>query len=393
MSADTLADIEVRGMNWIDAHTLPILRMSRVTPRKAWGFLVEYMLPSRPLPLWFRVLRFQERLWHSIYEAVFKRYQVKMLFQQQDLGWKQAVQAKAMEAAGGILVGYHWSNLPHCWENVYLTSQHVYFVWGSAMRACLESKKNTCSHIIPSGIWIKPKADETRPEELDGFAAGLDFIFSIFDSDVGHYWIMTPETLSQFFLKVLDLMETHPRWGAILKAKSSSPAAYAKVLPRGQEIVERMEALQAQGRIVVLPPKYLPMTAMAHSQLGVCYTINTAGIASGIYGHRAIHWECVGVGNPIYADPTQQILFKSLDALGEALVRAAEGDKTVGDFSNWRKWANYFEDYEGAPRVAWFIQTFMASIGRTGDYRKSMDESVAKYLSHYQIGNEFFEMV
>jgi hypothetical protein len=65
----------------------------------------------------------------------------------------------------------------------------------------------------------------------------------------------------------------------------------------------------------------------------------------------------------------------------------------VGDFSNWRKWANYFEDYEGAPRVAWFIQTFMASIGRTGDYRKSMDESVAKYLSHYQIGNEFFEMV
>jgi len=387
LTQETAADIEKSGMKWIDAHLMPIIRMSRLTPRKTWAFLMDYLHLSHTLPRWFRVFRFQEWIWYSIYASVFKRYQVTMLFQHQDRGWKQAVQAKAMEATNGIMVGYHWSNLPYCMEHWYLTSQHIYFVWGNAMRACLDSKINTCDHIIPSGIWIKP--NDGRPEELDGLSDNLDYVLSIFDSDVGHYLMMTPETLSQFFLKILSLLEKHPRWGAILKSKSSSLERYTDLLPRGREIVDRLKALKKHRRFVALPPKYSPMTAMAHSHLGVCYCINTAGIASGIYGHRAIHWECVGLSNPIYADPSQQILYRSLDALGHAILRAAEGDKTIGDFSKWRKQVNYFDDYAGDRRVAWFIQTFMASISQTGDYKKSMDDSVAKYTNHYQVGEDF----
>ncbi len=385
MAPDTLADIEARDMKWLDAHTLPIIRMSRVTPRQAWRLLAEYILSSRSLPLWFKVLRFQERIWYSIYEAVFKRYQVKMLFQQQDLGWKQAVQARAMEAVGGILVGYHWSNLPHCWENTFLTAQHVYFVWGSAMRACLEKKKNSCSHIIPCGLWIKAGLEEGPPPELARLSSNVKFIFTIFDSDVGHYWIMTPPTLSDFFIKLLELLEAYASWGAVLKSKSASITQYAEILPRGAEIVARMDALRNQGRFVILDPKYLPMTAMAHSQIGVCYTINTAGIISGMHGYRAIHWECVGVENPIYWDGSQQVLFKTLDGLGDALIRAADGDKSVGDFSRWRRWSNYFDDAEGGARVAYFIHKFMGEVSAAKDYRDAMERAVCLYNKNYGV--------
>lgn len=393
IEADTIADIKSRGMKWIDTHTLPIIRMSRFSVWKAWHFLLRYLFPSQLSPLWFRVFQFQERAWYSIYESVFKRYQVKILFQHQDLGWKQAVQARAIEEAGGIMIGYHWSNLPHCWENVYLTSQHVYFVWGSAMRNCLEKKKNTCQYILPSGIWTASDIGEDRPKELDGFFGKLDFIFSIFDSDVAHYWIMTPETLSLFFLKILDLLEKQLHWGAILKTKSSSLERYAEVLPGGREIVDRMKALQKQGRFVIFNHQYLPMVAMAYSHLGVCYTLNTAGIIFGIYGHRAIHWECVGIENPISADSTQQILYKSLDDLGEAILRASKGDLAIGDFSKWRKWVNYFGDYEGDKRVAWFVQTFMDNISQTNDYKKSLDDSVGHYNEQYQVGMDFYESI
>lgn len=386
---ETAAAIEKDGMKWVDAHRFPIINISRLAPRKAWHFLLEYIFPSGSLPNWFRVFRFEERFWGSVYESVFKRYQVKILFQHQDRGWKQAVQAKAMEAAGGIMIGYHWSNLPYCMEHWFITSQHVFFVWGSAMRTCLENKKNTCNYILPCGIWLKP--GDSQPEELGNFAKDLNFIFSIFDSSTGgHYHVQTPKTLSQFFLRILSILEEHNNWGGILKAKSRSPEQYADTLPRGREIVDRMSILQKQGRLVIISPKYSPVTAMAHSHLGVCYCFNSAGVISAIYGYRAIHWECVGQENPIYSDPKQQILYKSLDDLERAILRAATGDETIGDFSKWQKSVNYFGDYEGAQRVAWFVQTFMDSITNTNDYKKSMDDSVERYIARYHVGKDFF---
>lgn len=384
---ETAAAIEKGGMKWVDAHLLPIINMSRLAPRKAWHFLLEYIFPSGSLPSWFRVFRFEERFWGSVYESVFKRYQVKILFQHQDRSWKQAVQAKAMEAAGGIMIGYHWSNLPYCMEHHFLTSQHVFFVWGRAMRTCLENIKNTCNHILPCGIWLKP--GDSQPEELGNFAKDLNFIFSIFDSDVGHYQMQTPKTLSNFFLRLLSILEEHNNWGGILKAKFSSPEQYADILPRGREIVDRMSILQKQGRLVIIPPKYSPITAMAHSHLGVCYCFNSAGVVSAIYGYRAIHWECVGQDNPIYSDPKQQILYKSLDDLESAILRAASGDETIGDFSKWQKSVNYFGDYEGDKRVAWFVQNFMDSITCTNDYKKSIDDSVERYIARYHVGKDF----
>jgi len=56
----------------------------------------------------------------------------------------------------------------------------------------------------------------------------------------------------------------------------------------------------------------------------------------------------------------------------------------MGDFSKWRKSVNYYEDFEGAKRVAWFLERFMAAIeSSSGNSGIAMQESVDAYIKHF----------
>lgn len=379
--------IEQRGLKWIDGHLLPLFQLANIPLHVLAGSLLRAISPVGAPPLWFRAFRFQERMWYHTHLAVFRKFQVKILIQHQDRDWRQAVQAHAIEDAGGIMLGYHWSNLPYCLDTYFLTSQHIYFVWGQAMLDCLRRKGNTCRHILPSGIWLK-RTSEEKPVQLNELALDLDFVLSIYDSDIAHGFLMptihTPETLSAFFICILDLLESNPRWGAFLKFKNRTLGEYHPILPRGTEIVGRMKKLIQEGRLVELDVEISPITVAENSDLAVCYALNTAGIVSGIFGHPAIHWDCVGLHHPLYDDPDQKILVASLEELAGRIRRAAEGDKAIGDFSKWLKDYNSFLDFQGDKRIAMFIQAYMDLIVSTN----APDQCLASVVKHYMEANQ-----
>ena len=261
------------------------------------------------------------------------------------------------------------------------------------MYVCTQLKGHTCRYVLPSGIWLKP-TDQRRPKELDHLSKELDFIIAVFDANVAHGFmqtpVLTPESLSLFLLRIVGLLEQNQRWGAIIKCKHQSIYDYEDILQQGGEIVARMRSLNKQNRLVELQVETSPITASENSDLAVCYAFNSAGIVSGIYGYRAILWDCLGIEHPFYGDPDQKIVYRSLDELEGAIYSASQGDTTIGDFTKWRQEYNYFLDYQGDKRIGWFVQAFMEEIGRTNDAETALDLVVKRYIGENQIGDEFF---
>lgn len=387
------AKIEERGLKWIDAHRDPLFRIARLPLRMLAGRLLRSVVPFGS-PVWFRSFQFQEWMWYRSYLAVFRKFQVRVLIQHQDRGWLQAVQAHAIEDAGGIMVGYHWSNLHFTMDNWFLNSQHVYFVWGASMYDNLQRKGHTCRYILPSGIWLK-RTTEGRPAELDRLDPNLEFVMSVYDSNVAHPLLQsptqTPEALASFLLCILDLLEANPRWGVILKFKMLSLANYESLLPQGTEIARRMRRLIEQKRVIELGIEVSPISTAENSDLGVCYVFNSAGILSGIFGYPAVHWDCVGLNHPLYDDPDQQIVFKTLADLSRAIQAAAAGDQTIGNLSKWRKDYNSFLDFEGDKRIGQFIQSYIGEIVATGDPEHSLSSAVKRYHDDHRLPCNPFE--
>ena len=128
-----------------------------------------------------------------------------------------------------------------------------------------------------------------------------------------------------------------------------------------------------------------------HADLSVCYGINSAGIISGLYGCNAIHWDCTGwLDFPIYKDKNQKIIFSSTNEIKNAVKESAKGDKSIGDFSKWRKKINYFDDFRGKERMVQFIDFFMEEIIKTCDREHSLQFAAKKYMDKNGIPDDIY---
>ncbi|GAH88600.1 unnamed protein product, partial [marine sediment metagenome] len=134
-----------------------------------------------------------------------------------------------------------------------------------------------------------------------------------------------------------------------------------------------------------------PVIAAVHTDLSVCYGINSAGIIAGLYGCNAIHWDCTGwLGFPIYKYKDQKIFFSSTNEIKNAVKKFAKGDKSIGDFSKWRKKVNYFDDFRGKERMVQFIDYFMEEIIKTCDREHSLQFAVKKYMDKNGIPDDIY---
>lgn len=393
-----IAALEKQGLKWIDLQRPTLLKLGRIPIRRLAGMLAECLSFVGPHPLWFKALRFQERLWYHSYLTVFKKFQVKLLIQHQDRDWKQAVQAHAIEDAGGIMVGFHYSNIPpRRGDTFFLNSQQVIFVWGKGQYLSIQDKGHTAKYILPSGFWFKPAYDGRPPPELDGLDKKLEFVMTVFDADVAHSCLLypnqTPELMSAFLMCILDNLENNPRWGALLKFKFVKLDHYRSSIPFGGQIVERFSRLMEQKRVIELNFRVSPVAAAANSNLAVCFVINSAGVISGLFGHKAIHWDCSSSRDPVYDDPGQKIFFRKLTDFSHAIECAAGGDKSVGDFSKWAQYQNYFSDFRGDQRIAMFIQNYMDEMIATCDPERSLVSAVKHYRDSNQLPCDTFENI
>lgn len=366
-----------RGCKWIDLHFFPMISLSGIRLSELNRLFPRRRRFTKKSPRWLRLFYFDYELYLLLYEKIFRRFQVKVLIQHQEAFWRQEVQAKAVEAAGGIMLGYNWSNYYFLSLPTHIFPHHVYFTWGEEIREYMEKIGNAPRNILPSGLWMMRPEGGLDPKPA--FSDGLDFVIAIFDNSAGYNIQYSTATLARFYLEILGLIEDNPRWGAIVKSKNSDRARL-RSLPEGEKIVSRMDALAKEKRFVMLDRQNNPLAASGQADLSVCFGLNSAGIISAVHGCRAIHWDCGGIRHRTFqTDAGQKIVYLSLDDLKAAIVKAAGGDRTIGDFTEWRQKFNYFDDLLAPERIGGFIQTFMCELARTNDAKHSLDISVKKY--------------
>ncbi|MDD5560626.1 MAG: hypothetical protein PHT50_00630 [Candidatus Omnitrophica bacterium] len=385
---DEIRAIEDMGLKWVDLRSGSLVRLANIGVWQLWDMFCTFLSAYSSSPFWFRVFRFEFRMFYLLYKAVFSRFKVKVLIEHQEGSWVKEPQMIALEEVGGIMLGYHWSNFPFYKEALMSHPQHVYFVWGKVMYERMQKRGNIARHVLPVGIWLGPSVEDVSAICMKD---DLRFIMAIFDSTVAYNIHQSEETLARFYLKVLEMLEENSEWGGIIKSKIWGRINDLESLPFGKDIVSKAMLLINQRRLVFLNNKVSPITAAAYANISVCYGLNSAGIISGIYGHRAIHWDLSGfLHYPIYRDPEQKIFFKNLEEIVSALNRVSTGDTRIGDFSKWKDVFNYFGDFKGQSRISEFIRIFMEDVVVSRDPIKSLDLAAERYKKVNNIESAFF---
>jgi hypothetical protein len=315
---------------------------------------------------------------------------VRILIQHQEAFWRQEAQAVAIERAGGIMVGYHWSIYTSYLLPTHFFPQHVYFVWGKYMSELLMKKESACRYVLPSGITIVPNGRIL--ERKDIFAKDADFVISVFDDSAGDKLFNSPGSLSEFYMRVLKIVESNPGIGCIIKSKQPIEQSLPSV-PSGREILDKIGKLKAEGRLAVLDHSVSPLVAASCSDLCVGYGINSACAIAAVVGNCAsINWGCSGLRkHPFYKYDKDKIVFDTLDKIEEAVIRASRGDRTVGDYGYLKKQVNYFEDLSAVSRITGFMETYMKARGaEAGDPQRLLEFAAKKYLDDNKIGEDYF---
>lgn len=379
---ETTKELENQGFGWIDTRRM---LHAQLYVSDYLRLMVKFFDLLRKDQLWFALYRFQFEIRRALYLSLYKRFNVRLLFQHQETSWVQEAQKQAIEAAGGIMAGLHWSNY---WSTNYpyhLTPQHVMLVWGRAHREYLQSK-GTCSHIIPCGVWLSESG--AKPEDIKPLHQG-NFTLAIFDDSFGYLLGLRAENISKFYLEILSVLEDYPSFSGIIKSKSYY-VPDLRHIPSGEEIVCRIKSLEKQGRLRVLDWKtFSPLDAAKAADLSVCFGLNSAGIIAGLLGLKAIHWDCTGwLKYPVYRDKAQKVFFASLAEVRQAILRVASGDKTIGCFNKWRKDINHFDDFAGRERILRFINLYMHE---TAGGIAGLDSTVNQYLSEQERAAEFYK--
>ena len=342
------------GFYYIDSRNL--FALGKLKAREITGIFKHPLMFDPSVPIWVNGFKLRFNILYALYRSIYEKYKVKVLIQHQDTSWIQQVQAKAVEDAGGIMIGFHWSWMNGFPMPFYLAPHHVYFVWGKIIRDFVSANGNTCKYILPSGLWITETLNSGNSINLP---AGIDFILAVIDSDVRHDLWQTPETLSRFYLLVTKLLHANKSWAAIIKSKNYELEGFRE-LPDGDLIVDKLFALEKEKRILILSPNCNPQVASAKADLTVCYGFQTGGVLPGVHGYRTIMWDVAGwLKQPLYQDKEQKILFGTLNGIEDAIYAYYKGRKDIGDFSKWSLSVNYFNDLLGPQRIGHFIQNFM----------------------------------
>jgi len=376
-----------RGNKYIDCSK--IYKLSKIGRKNVFNLFLCILRINVKQPFWFHSFKLQYAVLYMIFLSIYKAYQVKILFQHQEGAWKSAVQARAIEDAGGIMVGYHWSVFYFITEPINITPQHVYFVWGNINYEWVQKKGNTCKYILPSGIWVlRGNAPDI---ELSSFRNSLNFVLAIFDSGPARYdAYISPIDDSIFYSRIIELLEKNSTWGGIIKSKSYELKDIS-FLPHGIEIYKKMKNLIDKRRLVFLDPSVSPATASSYADLSVCATIQSAGILAAGFNNKVIHHDFAGfLMFPIYKESDQEILYSSLEDLEKAIISASEGDQSIGVFSKWQQKFNYFDDFKAPQRVGHFIQNYMDAVLKSGGAVSSLDLTVERYIHDNKIKDDFF---
>lgn len=332
------------------------------------------------------MFEFELALWTAIWEGVFRRRRVKALYEYQDFSWRQEAQARALERAGGTMIGVHWAEAPFLVEPEHLTPFDVYFAWGSNQSRRLAGKGHDCREILPCGAWILPREKEIA--DVRAALGAKEFAIALFDTSYSDRIFVDARMLSEFMLGALTLAASKPGWKVVLKPKGGT--SYA-ALPDGARIDALIARLRSEGRAVLVDRLVSPVSVGLACDLSVGIGINSAALLTGAFEGRCVNWDCAGwTRHPLVRDGAGTVVF---DTVAETLaaVAAAPSDSRIGDFSRWAPMSNHFRDRGAADRVgAWMAGYLDAVAGGASapDARRTAGEA---YRRRHGIPADFAE--
>lgn len=351
---DDTAKVEAMGFGWIDA-----LRPWEIAPLSLGALLslLAGMHAAPRRPWWLKMYEFELALWTAIWESAFRRHRVRALIQHQDFSWRQEAQARALERAGGSLIGLHWAEAPFLTEPEHLTPFDAYFAWGVNQSRRLAGKGHDCRDILPCGAWILPRERESAA--VRAALGEKDFSIALFDTSYSDRIFVSGRMLSDFLLGVLTLADSRPGWKVVLKPKGNP--SYAR-LPNGDRIDALLARMRAAGRAVVVERLVSPISAALSCDLSIGIGVNTAGVLAGAFGGRAVFWDCAGwKRHPLVRDGAGAVVFDRMEDL-LAATSAAPRDPRVGDFSRWARLVNHFGDARAPERVGGWMSDYMNAV-------------------------------
>ena len=107
---ETTKELENQGFGWIDTHNM---LHARLFAPDYLRLMAGFFVSLRQRHFWFALYLFHFEIRRALYLSLYKRFNVRLLFQHQEASWLQEAQKQAIESAGGIMVGLHWSNYPN----------------------------------------------------------------------------------------------------------------------------------------------------------------------------------------------------------------------------------------------------------------------------------------
>lgn len=381
--AGDAAKVAAFGFGWIDARRpweIAPLSIGRL------AHLLGGALASTRRPWWLRMFEFELELWTAIWESAFRRHRVRALIQHQDFSWRQEAQARALERAGGTMVGVHWAEAPFLTEPEHLTPFDVYFAWGVNQSRRLAGKGHDCREILPCGAWILPREKETAA--VRDALGTKEFALAVFDTSYSDRIFVSAGMLSDFLLGALTLAASKPGWKIVLKPKGNS--SYAG-LPEGAKIEALISRLRGEGRVVLVDRRVSPASVGLACDLSIGIGVNSAALLNGAFGGRCIHWDCAGwKRHPLVRDGAGTVVFDRLeDAL--AAAGAASSDARIGDFSRWARLVDHFGDGRAPERVGGWMAAYMNAVSGGVSAADARREASEAYRLRHGVPADFAE--
>ncbi|MCH7482281.1 MAG: hypothetical protein IIC31_05560 [Chloroflexi bacterium] len=343
---------------------------------------------SWQLSTWMRVL-VPLRRW----ETFMKAERIKVFFDKTDTSMDAAV--LAADLVGAIKIGMS-SAVTVIPQAASVVAHQVQFVWGALNLELVQAQGAAAE------VWLEAgKVDragngrsrwrESAREMRARFrSAEVSHIVTVLDRSSGPDALCPRPYHVAFYEALVSWAERDPSLRLLVKPKGS----LASLLEQNPGLAERIDRLEAGGRIMVLDPWRHPEEAALASHVVVALGPNSAGVQTATEGVPTVFWDPSGSIRGPYGGLLRRagwtegrVVFDSMDKLIEVAQEYFQDSRLEsqqGEFSQAAAAFDSFQDGKTGDRIGSFVRWFLEGTDRGLD-RAAAIRGVPPLFHHTQL--------
>lgn len=362
----------------------PLLRSAEHRKRalKVFSIATRNWLTSGPrvdsFALFYFASMFSFASSYARWSVFFRRRNIKVSINQNDLGRQHVPMKLALKENGGVSVSYQWSNLRAAAVSMSGCSD-VMFSFGPTYDFFWERTLAPIGYLIKCGYITDHAFKKVRGPAAslrEGLrASGAEFIICFFDENSSNdrFSLITDQASAEVHRRLLERVLEDGSLGLILK-----PGYPNTFYQRMASIKGLIDKALSTGRCVVMDKgQYLktdkyPAEAAQAADLAIGLLLSgTAALESFLSGTKTVLLDLEGlVSDPVYGWGKGKAVFEDLDELFAAIegFRSGKGPEGFGDLSRWVLERDCFRDGGASFRigqyVGWLFEKLKEGSGR-----------------------------